>query len=523
MANDLQIKLRHRQIIEDLARRHLPGVEIWAYGSRVNGQSHDGSDLDLVLRGPGLGEIHASQLCGFEEGLQDSTLPFLVEARDWVRLPKRFHDEIQRDYRVLVPAHSPWRDTTLGACASLVRDSVAPAKCGDAPYLGLEHIGQGTLSLLGAGTAKDVESTKTAFRAGDILFGKLRPYFRKVVRPCFDGICSTDIWAVRPQPGVDAGYLFYLLASSPFVRFASQGAEGTRMPRAKWEQVSGFAFRLPPVSEQRAIARILGALDEKIELNRRMAAKLEETLATLFKSWFVDFEPVRAKIEGRNAGLSDPLLSLFPDQLVMSRAREVPKGWSVRSLDEIAHFQNGLALQKYRPLEGEGRLPVLKIAQLRSEMLDDKEYASFNIPSDCVVEDGDVVFSWSGSLMVKVWCGGRAALNQHLFKVTSVNYPEWFILGWLHSHMPEFQSIAADKATTMGHIKRRHLRDALCVMPSEQVLMAADDICAAIQKRCTGAKVESRNLANLRDALLPKLISGEIRISGAEQAMEVDV
>ena len=190
------------------------------------------------------------------------------------------------------------------------------------------------------------------------------------------------------------------------------------------------------------------------------------------------------------------------------------------SLEEIAHFQNGLALQKYRPLVREERLPVLKIAQLRSEILDNKENASSNIPYDCIFEDGDVVFSWSGSLMAKVWCGGRAALNQHLFKVTSVDYPEWFILGWLHQHMPDFRSIAADKATTMGHIKRHHLRDALCVVPSDQVLSAVDGICATIQKRCIEAKIESRNLAYLRDALLPKLLSGQIRIRDAEKITE---
>ena len=292
------------------------------------------------------------------------------------------------------------------------------------------------------------------------------------------------------------------------------------MPRAKWEHVRGFPVRLPPVAEQRAIAHILGALDDKIELNRRIAATLEETLRTLFKSWFVYFDPVRAKMEGQSDHFPEPHLSLFPNRLVALETGEVPDGWCVMSLEEIAHFQNGLALQKYRPLVREEHLPVLKIAQLRSEVLDNKEKASSNIPCDCIVEDGDVVFSWSGSLMAKIWCGGRAALNQHLFKVTSVDYPEWFILGWLHQHMPDFRSIAADKATTMGHIKRRHLRDALCVVPSDQVLSAVDGICATIQKRCIKAKIESRNLAYLRDALLPKLLSGEIRIRDAEKIAE---
>ena len=174
-----------------------------------------------------------------------------------------------------------WRTTTLGDCAFLVTDRVSPAECGNLPYIGLEHIGQNTLSLLGTGTARDVESTKTAFRAGDILFGKLRPYFHKVVRPRFHGICSTDIWVIRPKVDVDAGFLFCILASSHFVHFTSQGADGTRMPRAKWEQASRYSVRLPPMSEQCAIARVLSAYEDKIDLNRRMSETLAETVRTL--------------------------------------------------------------------------------------------------------------------------------------------------------------------------------------------------------------------------------------------------
>ena len=472
----------------------------------MNGQSHASSDLDLVLRGPKLTEIPSLLLSDFCEALQESTLPFLVEARDWARLPNRFHGEIQRRYVSLVAAERRWRKVTLGDCAVLVRDSVAPSTCPDLPYIGLEHIGQGTLALDGIGKAQDVTSTKTAFRAGDILFGKLRPYFRKVVRPRFDGLCSTDIWVLRPKRDVDAGFLFYLLASAEFVSFASQGAEGTRMPRAKWEQASQMSLCLPPASEQRAIAHVLGELDDKIGLNRRMAKTLDETIAVTFASWFVDLRVAGASFGGR--------------QLVTSRGRRIPAGWSVKALDEIAHFQNGLALQKHRPGTGEESLPVLKIAQLRREALDDKERASSSIHPDCVVEDGDLVFSWSGSLMAKVWCGGRAALNQHLFKVTSIDYRDWFVLHWLCEHIAEFRSIAADKATTMGHIRRHHLSGALCVVPCDEVMRAADQLCQPMHERYIAAKVESRQLARLRDTLLPQLISGAIRIRDAEKIVE---
>ena len=192
-----------------------------------------------------------------------------------------------------------WGTAYFSECARLVRQSVSPAEMGDALYIGLEHIGEGTLSLIGEGNAREVTSAKTAFLDGDILFGKLRPYFRKVVRAPAHGICSTDIWVIRAAQGVDQGYLYYCMASDEFIKFATSGSEGTKMPRAIWEHVSRFKVRLPSLPQQRRIAQILGALDDKIELNRRMNETLEQMARALYKSWFVDFDPVRAKMDGR--------------------------------------------------------------------------------------------------------------------------------------------------------------------------------------------------------------------------------
>jgi len=138
------------------------------------------------------------------------------------------------------------------------------------PYIGLEHISQGQLSLLGYGKSEDVVSAKFKFRKGDILFGKLRPYFRKVVIAPFDGVCSTDIWVVRARDGIDQRYLFYWMASEDFIEAVSRASEGTKMPRAQWEFAERIQQQIPPLPEQRAIAAMLGALDDKIELNRRM-------------------------------------------------------------------------------------------------------------------------------------------------------------------------------------------------------------------------------------------------------------
>ena len=487
----IDLSPHHLETVKRILDEHVPGCEVKAFGSRATWTATDYSDLDLLVLGQS--EVAGATLSRLNEAFEESDLPMRVDVVDWHGISPAFRKLIEPScVRLPMAAGADWSQTPFGDCALLVGDKVDPASCGDMPYIGLEHIGQGTLSLLGNGTAADVESTKTVFRAGDILFGKLRPYFRKVVRPDFDGICSTDIWAVRPKAGVDARFLFYLMASEAFVDFASQGSEGTRMPRAKWEHAARYVVHHPPMAEQCAIAHVLGALDDKIALNHRMVETLEQAFIALFNSWFA-----------------------------VPADTDLPDGWSVRSLDEIAHFQNGLALQKYRPLEGEERLPVLKIAELRKGTTGGKEYASADIPSECIVENGDLIFSWSGSLMAKIWCGGRAALNQHLFKVTSSDLPDWLVFGWLSRHMSEFQFIAADKATTMGHIRRHHLQDAQCVLPNDDVMETTNRVCGAIHKRCIAARVESGRLADMRDMLLSRLISGEIRVPEAEKLAEV--
>jgi len=185
----------------------------------------------------------------------------------------------------------------------------------------------------------------------------------------------------------------------------------------------------------------------------------------------------------------------------------------VTPLDEIAHYQNGLALQKFRPEDENHFLPVLKIAQLKKGFADGAEKASPNIKEECIVNNGDVVFSWSGSLMIDVWCGGKAALNQHLFKVTSEQYPKWFYYYWTKQHLESFQQIAADKAVTMGHIKRRHLAETKCAVPN--VDMNSFQQIGLLLDKIVEQRLESSSLEQIRDALLPKLLSGELEVDSA--------
>ncbi|MDI9432220.1 MAG: restriction endonuclease subunit S [Planctomycetota bacterium] len=266
-------------------------------------------------------------------------------------------------------------------------------------------------------------------------------------------------------------------------------------------------------------------MDDKIELNRRMNRTLEAMARAIFQSWFVNFDPVRAKLALSKAegaagqqppGLNPEIAALFPDAFEESELGQIPKGWKVESLDKTAHFLNGLALQKYPPT-GEETLPVIKIAQLRSGNTAGADRCNTDVPAEYVVEDGDVLFSWSGSLECVLWTGGNGALNQHLFKVTSAQYPKWFYYLWIHYHLPQFRHIAAGKATTMGHIQRHHLSDAKVIVPGQPLDGLTSDLLGPIIERIVQNNIQSRTLADLRDTLLPKLISGELRVPDAER------
>ena len=338
----------------------------------------------------------------------------------------------------------------------------------------------------------------------------------------------------------------------PFLRWVVQGSNwwnqigkfinvGAVFDSLKCVDIPKFEIQLPPMESQIQITEILGALDKKIELNRQINQALEQITQATFKSWFVDFEPVKAKIQakqndqdpecsamsaisGKTDKQLDPLgpnqrknlttaVALFPDELEDSELGEIPKSWKVQPLDKIANYLNGLALQKFPAKEGEKSLPVIKIAQLKKGNSDGADRASKNIKPEYIVDNGDVIFSWSGSLFIDIWCGGQGALNQHLFKVSSDEFPKWFYFYWTNHHLAEFKRIAADKAVTIGHIKRGHLSSALCLVPNKPLIDSLGEYISNLVDLAVERRLENINLSTIRDSLLPRLLSGEIEVT----------
>ncbi len=329
------------------------------------------------------------------------------------------------------------------------------------------------------------------FRNGDTLMARITPCLengKTAYVSMLDedevGFGSTEYIVFRNIEGITDNKFVYYFVTSPWFRDIAVksmvGSSGRQ--RVQQAMLENLVVNLPPLAEQKQIAGILGALDDKIELNRRINDNLEEQAKALFNHYFIQ--------NTENLG-----------------------EWQDGVLTDIAQYLNGLAMQKYPAMPNEAGLPVLKIKELGQGQCDtNSDRCSSLIKPEYIISDGTIIFSWSGTLLVDIWCGGKCGLNQHLFKVSSAKYPQWFVFYWTKHHLNKFIRIAKDKAVTMGHIKRCDLEISKVKIPSKQALVNLDKLFSPIFNRMVTCRIENRKLSSLRDTLLPKLMSGEISV-----------
>ena len=349
-------------------------------------------------------------------------------------------------------------------------------------YISTENMMPNKGGITSASSLPTIAQTQ-AFLAGDVLVSNIRPYFKKIWFAEFDGGCSNDVLVFRAKDGVSKRFLYYVLADDTFFDYSMATSKGTKMPRG--DKAAIMKYEVPDFTyeEQEKISGILEVLDRKIQLNTEINENLLQQAQAIFTQEFLN-------VEG------------------------IPDGWKESSLLGIADYLNGLAMQKFRPKDDEQGLPVLKIKELRQGACDaSSELCSPSIKPEYIVHDGDVIFSWSGSLLVDFWCGGTCGLNQHLFKVTSDTYDKWFYYAWTNHHLQKFVAIAADMATTMGHIKREELSKAVVLIPSQSDYDRIGGLLAPLYDLVIANRIENRKLAALRDELLPQLMSGQLDVS----------
>ncbi|HML64952.1 MAG TPA: restriction endonuclease subunit S [Dysgonomonas sp.] len=275
-------------------------------------------------------------------------------------------------------------------------------------------------------------------------------------------------------------YLKYYFSSSIFQGvLENHGNSGSTRSYVGITAQRELPILLPPINVQEDIAKVLSSLDDKVDLLQRQNATLESIAETLFREWFI----LKAK-----------------------------KDWEEKPLSSIAKFLNGLACQKYPPKNDLEKLPVLKIKELSAGFSENSDWATTDVKDEYIVENGDVIFAWSASLMVKIWTGDKCILNQHLFKVSSHDFPKWFYYLWCKHHLVEFISIAESHATTMGHIKRKDLDEAIVLVPTPNEIEEMNNIISPIITKIIQNNKQIQTLTKLRDTLLPKLMSGEVGV-----------
>lgn len=349
-------------------------------------------------------------------------------------------------------------------------------------YISTENMLPNKCGITEASSLPTVPLTQE-YKNGDVLVSNIRPYFKKIWQAQYDGGCSNDVLVFVPKPNTDKDFLYYVLADDDFFTYSMATSKGTKMPRGDKTSIMQYEVPMIDLQVQEKIASVLKALDKKIELNNEINNNLEQQALAIFANEFLSLDTI-------------------------------PEGWKQASLIDIADYLNGLAMQKYRPTADEIGIPVLKIKELRQGCCDDNsELCSPSIKSDYIIHDGDVIFSWSGSLLVDLWCGGICGLNQHLFKVTSSKYDKWFYYAWTKHHLDRFVAVAADKATTMGHIKRDELAKAEVLIPNETDYNRIGALLQPIYEMIISNRIENKKLAATRDTLLPKLMNGEIDMS----------
>ena len=276
-------------------------------------------------------------------------------------------------------------------------------------------------------------------------------------------------------------YLKYYLLSEDGSKEIIANTVGSTQPKLPIYGIENFNIKLPSIDNQKRIVRLLNSIDNKIKLNNQINNNLHELMEIQFNRWIEDLEE-----------------------------------YEESNLTTIANYTNGLAMQKFRPNENEKSLPVVKIKEMNSGISQDTERCSLDVKDEVKVYDGDILFAWSGTLCMTIWCGGNAGLNQHIFKVTSDKYPKWFYYFWTLKYLNKFKMIAEGKTTTMGHIQRKELDNSEVKLPSKVELKRMNSIMEPLLEKYIANNVSNRTLEQLRDTLLPKLMNGEIDLDNIE-------
>jgi len=317
-------------------------------------------------------------------------------------------------------------------------------------------------------------------------------------------VAAQDMVGLRFRSEFHPFYMLAVLRSNEIQQVIRNNHVGLVIPHYRKQEL--LKLKLPILDKEKRdlIGNLYYILSEKIELNNKINAELETMAKLIYDYWFVqfDFPDENGKPYKSNGGKM-----VWSEEL----KREIPEGWKVGSLLDIAFYTNGLPCQKYRPVSKKS-LPVIKIREMHEGFSKDTELVREDFPEKAIVKDGDVLFSWSASLEVQVWTGGKGGLNQHIFKVTSQDFPRSFYYFQLLDYVGHFRMMAENRKTTMGHITQDHLRQSRIILPSKQIIESLDSIIDPMINNMVTNLKQNQKLTELRDWILPMLMNGQVKV-----------
>lgn len=419
-----------------------------------------------------------------------------------------------------------WQSVRLGIVASLRKEQVDPEKLGNVliDHFSIPAYDEGQVPQ--RTYASEIQSSKFSILADSVLVSKLNPDTPRVWLPRvtreITALASTEFLVLQPSTSIDRVFLKFLCLSPAFLQeFQSRvtGTSGSHQ-RVRPQDALSIHIQLPPFPEQQAIGHILGTLDEKIELNRRMNETLEAIARALFKSWFVYFDPVHAKAEGRQIGMDEKMAALFPDGFEESTLGEIPKGWRSGILAEVAeNLRRGVL-----PTEVTPETPYIGLEHMprKSIALGEWGFAQEVASNKFQFRQGEILFGKLRPYFHKVGVAPQDGVCSTDILVIVPNSPEWY--GFVLSHVSSVELVshtnAASTGTKMPRASWQDIARYQIVLPPRAIAKAFNEIILPMVQMIQANILQTHTLTTIRDTLLPKLLSGEVRVEEAEQLVE---
>ena len=529
----IDLNPHYLETVNAILAEHVPKCEVRAFGSRATWTAKDYSDLDLAVVGKG--PLDWKALGRLKEAFEESNLPMRVDVLDWHSISERFRNAIKQDCVILQARRKQvktdaWRKATLGDCVVINDNTYSPKeKWPFVNYLDTSNITENRIAKiqhLVADKDKLPSRARRKVQSGDIVYSTVRPnqrHFGLIREPSENFLVSTGFATIRGKEGLAlTEYVYWFLVQDHIVEHLHAIAEQSTSayPSIKPSDFERLELDLPPLAEQRRIAQILGALDDKIELNRRMNATLEDMARALFKSWFVDFEPVRAKMQGRwrrgesLPGMPADLWDAFPARLAATELGEAPEGWEVKNLDQFVE------LNPREPLKKGIEAPYLNMAALPTSGTNPDDAVLREYKSGTRFRNGDTLLARITPCLEN----GKTAYVQSLPPDTlGWGSTEFVVMRAIPPVTPEYTYLLArDEAfrayaiqSMTGTSGRQRVQAAVLStyrlpFPQEEIWSAFSLLAEPMFAKIKATSEESRSLAGMRDALLPGLVLGEV-------------